>query len=864
MPTGTVTFLFTDVEGSTRLIQRLGDGHRPMMERQAELLRRALAQGVEAGERGDGLFYVFTAAPAALRAAAEAQRLLSAESWPSGAELRVRMGLHSGEGVLGGDSYLGLDVNRAARIAAAAHGGQVLVSASCAALAGPGFSPGLSLRELGRYRLKDLNEPELLFQLAGPGLGADFPPPRTLGSSPIHLPLPLTTFIGRQRELASVLEQLSSSRLLTLTGPGGAGKTRLALRAAAEAAAAFPDGVHFVPLEGLRDPGLLGPAVATALRLPPAQPDPGNALREYLKPRRLLLILDNFEQLLEAGPQAAEWLHEAPGLQLLVTSRAPLRLYGEREFAVPPLALPQPDARSVESSEAVALFVARAEAVSPGFRLTAENAAAVAEIVRRLDGLPLALELAAARVRLFPPAALLARLDSSLAFLTGGPRDLPKRQQTLRAAILWSYDLLGQAARSLFRRLSVFAGGARLEQIEAVCGADLGAEPLEAVAELCDHSLVGRLPGEGEPRFVMLEIVRDLARELASESGETELLRERHAAVFVELAERAGPNLTRAGRRSWLERLEEESGNLREALAGAIAGGQAERALRLVAALWRFWQMRGHVREGRQRASQALGLDGGGEPERIGALLAAGGMAYWQADMAGAGAAYSEALQRARRLGDRRLLALAMYNAAFPHMFQEEREEAQRLLAEALAAARELGDAALEGEVLWGIGTSFWVRGEKAAAEPWYDRALEALAGTDAAFIQGWSYRMRGVVRLGRAALEEARSDLERSLAMFTADGDVSGIVLLLRDFAELALTRGDPERALRLAGAAAGLEAASQTGILELAENRIAELATASSALSRERAESLMAEGRLMPLEQAIAFARLPPPRKL
>jgi len=236
-------------------------------------------------------------------------------------------------------------------------------------------------------------------------------------------------------------------------------------------------------------------------------------------------------------------------------------------------------------------------------------------------------------------------------------------------------------------------------------------------------------------------------------------------------------------------------------------------------------------------------------------------MAYWQADMAGAGAAYSEALQRARRLGDRRLLALAMYNAAFPHMFQVEREEAQRLLAEALAAARELGDAALEGEVLWGIGTSFWVRGEKAAAEPWYDRALEALTGTDAAFIQGWSYRLRGVVRLGRAALEEARSDLERSPAMFTADGDVSGVVLLLRDFAELALTRGDPERALRLAGAAAGLEAASQTGMLGYAQNQIAGLTGVTASLGRERAESLMAEGRLMPLEQAIAFARHPPP---
>ena len=840
LPSGTVTFLFTDVEGSTRLIQRLGDGRRPVMERQAELLRRALAQGVEAGERGDGLFYVFTAAPVALRAAAEAQRLLAAESWPAGAALRVRIGLHSGEGLLGGDSYLGLDVNRAARIAAAAHGGQVLVSAACAGLAGTGFGPELGLRELGRHRLKDLNEPELLFQLTGPGLDRDFPPLRTLGSAPVRLPVPLTAFIGRRRELAGVLEQLSSNRLLTLTGPGGAGKTRLALRAAAEAAASFPDGVHFVPLEGLRDPVLLAPAVAAALRLPPAQGDPGEGLREHLRSRRLLLVLDNFEQLLEAGAQAAEWLREAPGLHLLVTSRAPRRLYGEREFAVPPLGLPPeaPTEASIESSEAVALFVARAEAVSPGFRLTAENAAIVAGIVRRLDGLPL--ELAAARVRLFPPAALLARLGSCLAFLTGGSRDLPARQQTLRAAILWSYDLLGPPARGLFRRLSVFAGGARLEQIEAVCGPDLGAETLAALEELCDHSLVRRAPGEAEPRFLMLEVVRELARELAAESGEAQALAGRHAAVYLRLAEQAGPRLTRAGRRAWLDLLEEEAGNFRAALDAAAAGGQTGAVLRLVAALWRFWQMRGHIREGRRQAEQALALAGGGEAERIGALLAAGGMAYWQADQGPADSAFAEALRRARRLGDRRLLA------------------------EALGAARELGDASLEGEVLWGTGTVEWFRGRKAAAEPWYDRALERLARTDAAFIQGWSYRMRGVGRLSRGALQEARADLERALAMFAADRDVSGIVLLLRDFAELALAAGDAERTLRLAGAAAGLETASQTGMLEIAENRIAGLAAVTASLGRERAEALLAEGRLMPLEQAIAFASHPPPRSL
>jgi tetratricopeptide (TPR) repeat protein len=343
-----------------------------------------------------------------------------------------------------------------------------------------------------------------------------------------------------------------------------------------------------------------------------------------------------------------------------------------------------------------------------------------------------------------------------------------------------------------------------------------------------------------------------------------EPLRQRHAAAYLELAECAAPRLTRAGRRAWLDRLEEEAGNLREALAGALAAREADRALRFVGSLWRFWQMRGHIREGRQRATEALALPGGGEAERIGALLAAGGMAYWQADIPATGAAYEEALQRARRLGDRRLLAQALYNAAFPRVIQARPEEARSLLEEALAAAGQLGDAALEGEVLWGFGTFCWFRGDKKAAEPWYAQALEKLAGTDAAFVQGWTYRMLGEVRLSRGAVEEARGDLERSLSMFAEDGDISGIVLLIRDVAQLALASGDPERALRLAGAASGLEAVSQTGMLEFEENHIADLSAATTSLGRERAEALMAEGRLMSLEQALAFARLAPPRTL
>jgi tetratricopeptide (TPR) repeat protein len=356
----------------------------------------------------------------------------------------------------------------------------------------------------------------------------------------------------------------------------------------------------------------------------------------------------------------------------------------------------------------------------------------------------------------------------------------------------------------------------------------------------------------------MLQVVREMAQELAEQAGEARELRERHAAAFLHLAEQAAPLLTRTGRRAWLDLLQEESGNLREALTAVLEAGDADKALRLVAALWRFWQMRGQVHEGRRRAREALALAGGGQAQRIGALLAAGGMAYWQVDMPAAQAAYDQALELARSLAEPGLLARAQYNAAFPRAFQDRGEESLELFTQALAAARELGDSALEAEVLWGIGTAHWYRGEKPAAEPWYDRALEKLAGTEEAFTQGWSHRMRGVVRLDRRALEEARSDLQLALSMFAADRDVPGIVLLLRDFAELALAGGDPERALRLAGAAAGLEAASQTAMLEFAQNQIAGLAEAAAGLGRERAEGLLAEGRLMSLEQALAYVRL------
>jgi len=864
LPTGTVTFIFTDIEGSTRLIQRLGAGHREVLETHTHLLRKAISEagGIEVGERGDGFFFVFVSACDAVKAASQIQRALAEHSWPPEGTVRVRIGIHTGEGVLGGDNYMGLEVHRAARIGTAGHGGQVVLSEATAMLLRDSLPADLSLKDLGFHRLKDLPQREQLFQLLIPGLPADFPPPRTLGFTNINLPHQLTSFVGRERELQEVLEGLAVSRLLTLTGPGGTGKTRLSLQAAAEVASDFRDGVFFVPLAPITDPELVIPTVLSSLNLPPAAGDPLSSLREYLEPRQILLVLDNFEQILAIGPQVGEWLRAAPGLKVLVTSRAPLRVYGEREYAVPPLSMPDPtrsgELAELAESEAVALFVDRASAARPDFALSEQNAAAVANIVARLDGLPLAIELAASRVKLMRPQAILDRLSSRLALLTGGARDLPARQQTLRGAIAWSYELLEEPARRLLRRLSIFVGGACISEVEAVSGSDLESEveTLDALAVLVDHSLVKQGEIGMEIRFSMLETIREFAYELLVQSGELGQIEARHTAAIVALTEAADPHLIRKGRGRWLDRLEADIDNLRAALSRLIERDEIGPAQRMVGILWRFWQMRGYIKEGRERTAEILRHSGGEPAERVGALFAAGGMAYWQGDIETTKQMYREALELARGLDDPRTLALALYNNAFPIAMHGNLDGGIQHLEESLAVAREIGDSTLIGEILWGFGTANWFVGEKKAAEPWYDRALEALEGSDSVFVVAWAHHMRGLLRIEKGEFIGARDDLQTSMRLFAEDDDLSGIVLSLQHFAALALGEDDEERALRLAGAAADAQEVSETGILEIVQNRVPGLAEVGSRVGKGRAEELLAEGRAMPVKQAVAYA--------
>jgi predicted ATPase/class 3 adenylate cyclase len=862
LPTGTVTFLFTDMESSTRLVQRLGAAHREVFATQASLLREAVLRegGLEVAERGDGFFFVFPAAGQALAASAAAQRSLAGHPWPAGGEVRVRMGLHTGEGALAGEGYTGLAVHRAARIADVGHGGQVLLSAATAMMVREDLPRGLSLRELGPHRLKDFPQPEELFQLVIDGLQVEFPPLRAQGPAAVQLPNPLTSFIGRERELQEAREQLANARLLTLTGPGGIGKTRLSLRLAAEAAAAFHDGVFFVPLAQIRDPGLLAPTILSCLGLRPSAGDLRFALQEHLRPRQLLLVLDNFEQLLPAAPQVADCLQAAPGLKALVTSRAPLRVYGEREYPVPSLRLPAAGGSAEEAagSEAVALFAARAAAARPDFALTEGNAAAVAQIAARLDGLPLALELAAARIKLMPPEAILSRLSSRLTLLTGGARDLPDRLQTLRAAIAWSYDLLEPPVQRLFVRLAVFHGGACLSEVESVCrpAAELGVDTLDGLAMLVDHSLLKQAQPGGEPRFHMLETIREFALNLLEHSGELPLLRQRHTEAYRSLALTAQPHLTRSERRTWLGRLETDLDNLRAALSRLLETGQGGAAQHLVGALWRFWLMRAHLGEGRERAAEALRLSGGQVSERIAALSAAGSMAYWQMDAPAAVQSFGEAVQLARRLGDLKALAMNQYDYGFAMLIAGDSQRAIALVREGLDVARELGDSAVLGEVLTALGTLHWRMDDMAAAEPLIQQAIEVLEGSAAAYPLAWAHSMRAFLRIQKRDFRGAREDYSAAIALFADTEDLSQLVQEFTGYASLAHAEGDPERALRLAGAALTAQAASQIVLLRV-ERLGSFFEEAITQVGRQRAEELMAEGRLMPTAQALAYAR-------
>ncbi len=715
LPTGTVTFLFTDIEGSTTRWEHHPEAMRTALARHDALLRSVItSQGGSVFKMvGDAVYAAFALPADAVSAALTAQRAVAAEEWGEVGPLRVRMALHTGAAQSRDDDYFGQTLNRVARVLSTGYGGQILLSVATVELVRDALPAGASLKDLGEHTLKDLLRPEHIFQLTGPDLLADFPALKSLERHRHNLPMQPTPFIGREQEVRTVCELLRRPevRLLTLTGPGGIGKTRLGLQVAAELADQFADGVFLVPLAPVSDPKQVLPTIIQALGISEAGGQPPLALlKTALKDKHLLLLLDNFEQVVDAAVVVAEVLAACPKLTIIVTSRVVLRVQAEREFVLSPLSLPNlkrlPDLGTLSQYEAVALFIQRVQAVKADFAVTNANAPAVAGICARLDGLPLAIELAAARAKYFPPQALLARLEQGLAVLSGGARDLPVRQQTLRGAIAWSYDLLTPEEQQLFRRLSVFVNGCTWEAAEVVCRAagELEGDVLDGLLSLVDKSLLRQQESaEGEPRFGMLQLLREFGREAQALAGETELTRQAHALYFLALAEEAEPELGRAQQAVWLDRLEAEHDNLRAALLWSLEHEKAETGLRLAGALRWFWMRHSYLSEGRMWLTSILGLAEGIESThlRAKALAGASGLAWIQGDYPAARALGEESVTLCRALENKRELAFSLIWLAFTAGTQGDPKTASLLAEESVTLFRQMEDT-------WGVALALF------------------------------------------------------------------------------------------------------------------------------------------------------------
>jgi predicted ATPase/class 3 adenylate cyclase len=847
LPRGTVTFLFTDIEGSTQLWERHPQAMGAVVARHEMLLREAItaAGGVVFKLVGDAICAAFSSAQDGVNAALAAQRALRAEAWgatglPQGQPLRVRMALHTGIVEERGGDYFGLPLSRVARLLAAGHGGQILLSLASEQLVREQLPPAVVLRDLGLHRLKDLSLPEQIFQLVARDLPPSFPPLQTLEAHRTNLPFQPTPLIGRGHEIAATTALLRRTdvRLVTMTGPGGTGKTRLGLQVAAELLDDFADGTYFVNLAPISDATLVASTIAHALGIAEvASRSVEERLQAFLGAKRTLLLLDNFEQVLEAAALVANLLAAAPQLKVLVTSRAVLQVYGEHEFAVPPLTQPPPfkateraalggatqkasftsaavaSVAELTQYDAVKLFITRAQAAKASFTVTNDDAPAIAEICYRLDGLPLAIELAAARIKFFSPEALLARLGRRLQVLTGGPRDLPVRQQTLRNTIDWSYNLLDAGEQALFRRLGVFVGGCTLDAAVAVCNADgeLMLDVISGVASLTNKSLLRLSEGlEGEPRFMMLETVNEYATEWLEQSGEAEAARQQHAEYFMELA---GKRLEYSGRHTELalfDQLEQELDNIRAALDWShLTESAAEIEMRLAAELTQFWVVRGYASEGWERLKAALERRSQVTPAvRAHALgIAVLFLVHLAVDPEQVAPFVEEALALNQTLGDREGIAWNLISLGTVAAYQGDYQRATQLNEQGLALYQALNHT-------WGMSRALFLLGELAQLQDDLERARTLLEQSLTLCRQSvgmtWAIARR-VTSLGQVVLAQgnaarARALFVESLTLCLESRDKVDIPMALTGLAGVAQAQGQLDRAARLLGAAEAL----------------------------------------------------------
>lgn len=807
LPTGSITLLFTDIEGSTRLLQRLGKRYAAVFRDCRRLLRAAFQQrnGYEVDTQGDSFFVVFERAIDAVLAAATAQRALFSASWPEETVVRVRMGLHTGEPQPTDEGYIGLDVHCAARIMSVAHGGQVLLSRTTCDLIAADLPDGVQLRDLGDYRLKDITGPNQLFQLVIPELPTDFPPLSASSSRrPLRsLPAPATSFVGRQAEVAAVSNLLKQDnvRMVTLMGTAGVGKTRLALQVADQLSTSFKDGVCFVPLEQVDDANEFQQALAQALNV---QEEKERSLFEQVKvalrAQSLLLILDNFEQVLPASVEVAALLTACPKLKALVTSRAMLHIQAEHLFEVPPLPLLDPrslpDLAALSRNAAISLFVQRAQAVQPDFQLTTANAPAIASICTRLDGIPLALELAAARVRHFTPQTLLTRLERGSVILQREARDVPARQQTLRGAIAWSYDLLEPVERQVFRRLAVCVNGATPEAAERICSSGAEEDISVLLDALVDKSMLLRQgSGDQQRRYRQLQTLREYGLEQLAALEELESTRAAHASYYLSWVEQIAPLLSGAEQISWLDCLERDYDNVRAALEWYLedSAGRAEQALRLCIALQGFWEIRGYMAEGLAFLERAL-------PERqfaelsiqTQALHGAAFFALQQDDHTRAAQLLRECQSLFRESGDRIGMANILRLQGNLALATNSYKLAHRLLSEALAIYLEEGDTARIPSTREALAQIAIVQGEYADAQSLLNKNITALQARGDQYRAAYPlYLLARLLFLSRLDHIEARAMAEESLSLFRAVGDKRFIAYTRSLLGQIALLEG-------------------------------------------------------------------------
>jgi predicted ATPase/class 3 adenylate cyclase len=910
LPTGTITFLLTDIEGSTELWEQNPESMRSVLIRHDAIFDTAVDghSGVHVRPRGEGdsRFAVFQDAVNAVSAAVEIQGNMASEAWEMPAPLRVRIGLHTGVADLRMGDYYGSAVNRSARLRGLGHGGQTLLSLTTKELVQDNLPEGATIEDLGFHNLKGLTRPENVFQVLITGLSQEFPPLKSLENLPNNLPAQTTQFIGRDEEMAEILAIFNDHnvRLITLTGPGGTGKTRLSQEAAAEMLDDYPDGIYFIPLAPISDPDLVPSTIARTIGvregggLPPL-----DNLKSYLKDQQMLLILDNFEQVMDATLVASELLIAAPSLKLIVTSRIPLRVRGEQEYPVSPLDVPsaEMEIEDVSEIECVQLFVALAQAANPRFELNEQNAPAVAEICRQLDGLPLAIEIAAARSRMLSPQAMLKRLDESLKLLTGGPKDLPARQQTLRGAIDWSYDLLEAAERTLFARLGVFVGGFTFEAVEAVCNPQDELDVLGGVETLLDNSLVRvASSNDEEPRFELLQTIREYALEKLRDTGELEAVRQHHAVYFNQKSDEIMWQLYSTNSVEYLKVLETEQDNFRAALTWSLESPERIGVgIQIAYRIFWFWYRYGHFHEGRDWCERLLSRTGdmGRHPLRAMVLATVGMMAMWEGDLNEAVEHSLESLEIWRVLEEPEGMGFSLLTLGVVLLNQGQDDRARPYLEESIEVFGEIGATWIQGTSLvhlanvalgqgdiesaldylemgekiarqvgdpWQIAFAINNRGEVARVLGEYDKAHRYYIETEQFYQQADAIgdQARLVHTLAYIAqhegdLEIAEAKFRESLESFLKLGNKRGITECLAGLGGLAAERGEFEMAVPLLSASETL--LKSFGAAWWPADRVEferNLEIARSALEPRDFEDLWSQGEKLSLEEAVNFA--------